>query len=149
MSTPNPNPNPNPNNSRTKYRPVLTASQITHILTLCKQEQPISAESFNVISILAPFEAKIAARAVTPAYTTAARSKANSLEALGGAAPTPEPEITKEQYWEQCYNKYRHYPASCTVEEIHAAQEHMYLHDLMSAEETAEFEARTLAQLPE
>lgn len=137
-----------------KYRPVLTASQILHILTLCKTESPISSESMSVIATLSSFQAKIENAGITPAYIQAApKPKANSLEALGfvGASSVETVDTTlaptyedKEAYWSHCYAKYSTNPASCTLQEIHAAKEHMYINDLMSEEEVRVFESDSI-----
>ena len=127
----------------TKYRPVLPAHLITHAIKLAKLEQPISTDSIELIGILAPFEAKIAAQAIFPAYTTS--PKESLLDSLGGTAPSAQ-NLPKEAYWLVCYNKYMESRESCSLEEIQAAREHMYLHDLMSQEELAEFEKQTLEE---
>jgi hypothetical protein len=144
--------------SKPKYRPVLTAAQITKILALAKLEQPISAESFSLISTLSPFAAKIANNGIQAAYSLAP-IKPSTLESLGGPSDHPDFDITnvtgsintgglglgrsKELYWEQCHDKYGSDPVACTLEEIQGAKEHMYLNDLMSPEEVVEFEQET------
>ena len=135
----------NTNTPASKYRPVLTAAQIEHILTLAKLESPISATSFSVIATLSPFYAKIQNNAVTAAYNTApAASSKFSVSGLGGTSPA-QPDNTsataKEDYWEECYNKLQANSANgCTLQELEAAQEHRYLHGLMTPEEQANFE---------
>lgn len=130
-----------------KYRPSLTDENILHILKLAKTESPISAQSLAVIKVLAPFLAKINAGAITPAY--AASNNRQSLEEKLGLAPiSQEPmapiltaeSMPKEQYWAKCYDKYKASPESCTLLEIEAAREHMYLNDLMSPEDMVAFE---------
>ena len=128
-----------------KYRPVLTATQILHILTLAKTESPISSASISLIATLAPFQAKIENAGIAPAYTTTPIVSATSLEGLGALAPLETTPYNKEEYWQRCYTKYSANPVACSLEEIHAAKEHMYLHELMSAEEVAEFEAASNA----
>lgn len=125
-----------------KYRPVLTAKQILHILKLAKTEQPaISAASFSLIASLAPFQAKIDNAGIIPAYTIQPIRPSNtSLEELGGAISAGLPPYNKEDYWERCYTKYSTNPVTCNLEELHAAKEHMYLNDLMSSAELEEFE---------
>jgi len=150
--------------SRHKYRPVLTASQISHILHLAKSEMPISELSFEVIASLAPFEAKIKTKAIKPAYAEPDPNKPKSfkgktitLEDLGGTSSTAnqkheenegflaqEDFPTKEAYWEACYNKYKKSIASCNIYEIAAATEHMYLNDLMTPEQLAKFEEQNI-----
>jgi hypothetical protein len=196
---------------KVKYRPVLTAEQIQHMLYLAKTEQPISSASLSIIATLVPWEAKIANGVANAAYTTA--TKTSLMDQLGGAAPlveslvepvtslgseasagkegarscsdpldptldptlasTPKPAkpakpakpmldpaptaapklsatdyAAKELYWEACYAKRTSYgPASCTLLELEAAQEHAYLNDLMSDTELADFEAATFNSL--
>ena len=141
--------------NKAKYRPVLTASQIQHILKLAKSEQPISEASIEVISKLAPFAAKIESNAVQAAYSIKPAKETSLLADLGESpSETISAEATsneiaqehynKEEYWEQCYLRYKDNPASCSLREIEAAQEHMYLNELMTAEEIAAFEAKQL-----
>jgi len=130
-----------------KFRPVLTAAQIEHILYLAKTEQPsITAASMSLISTLSPFQAKIANAGIQPAYTMApVKPKAASIEGLGGD-PFVNTKLmgqSKEMYWADCYNKFSDNPALCNLDEIAAAKEHMYLNDLMSPAELAEFETST------
>lgn len=147
--------------NKTKYRPVLSPEQIAHILYLAKREVPISELSFSLIATLSPFQAKIDSQAINPAYVQVQQgSKPSMLESLGGEVTVlpsddmigvPEsinPNLsyrTKEEYWATCYAKYRLLPESCTVLEIKAAQEHMYLNDLMSPEEMVQFERQAFA----
>ncbi len=125
-----------------KYRPVLTAQQILHIITLAKEESPLSSLSIEVIGKLAPFQAKIENAGIVPAYTLA-EPRASLLESIGGEiASTNKP---KEVYWEECYDKFfKHGAAKCSLDEIAAAQEHRYINELMSPEELAVFEERFL-----
>ena len=130
----------NTNTPASKYRPVLTAAQIEHILTLAKLESPISATSFSVIATLSPFYAKIQNNAVTAAYSTA--PAASSKFSVSGTSDVVTASSTaKEDYWEECYNKLQANSANgCTLQELEAAQEHRYLHDLMTPEEQVAFE---------
>jgi hypothetical protein len=129
-----------------KFRPVLTAVQINKILELAKLEQPLSLDAISLIATLSPFQAKILNQGITPAYTLApAKAKVNSLESLGGTYNASNPHhiddsMSKKTYWEMCYIEYTSAPASCTLDQIQAAREHMYLNDLMSADEMVEFE---------
>jgi hypothetical protein len=47
---------------------------------------------------------------------------------------------SKEEYWAACHYLYNTSPESCSVEQIKAAKEHMYLNDLMTDEEILDFE---------
>lgn len=131
--------------TKKKYRPVLSATAIAHIIALAKSEHPLSSRSIEVIATLSPFLAKIENAGVAPAYT---EKPVLSLEEKLGM-PVPLHSVSKEQlanqtkevYWNVCYNKYKINPVSCSLVEIEAAREHMYLHDLMSPQEIEEFEA--------
>ena len=52
--------------------------------------------------------------------------------------------ISKEDYWEQCYNKYSYNPSSCTAKELEGVLEYKYLNNLMSIEEVKAFESGEL-----
>lgn len=124
-----------------KYRPSLTACMVDHILHLAKSESPISSESISLIGVLAPFQAKIQNDAITEAYTTAPPKKSVE-ESLGMVTPTKH--LSKEDYWEECHVKYTANPTECSLQEIEAAREHAYLHDLMTIEEKELFESNML-----
>ena len=137
------------NATKSKYRPVLTALQITHILELAKLESPLSDLSISVISTLSPFEAKIKNAGISPAYTPKP-VKQSTLESLGGLSSTSIEQannMSKEEYWAQCYAKYVLSPITCSLEEIQAATEHKYLNDLLNPKELAAFEARDSAAI--
>ena len=137
-----------PQNTPTpKYRPVLTAAQITHILHLAKTENPISSQSVSVIGTLAPFQAKIENAGLTPAYTITSTSKEDKKRDLIFSLGIPTAStsyMSKEEVWERCYTKYKLTPTACSLEEIAAAKEHMYLNDMMTDEELKSFEQGTL-----
>lgn len=129
--------------NRTKYRPVLTATQIEYILNLARIDlihaHQIGADttlSTSIISTLAPFQAKIENAGISPAYTIT--PKATLLEQLGEAESVDNG--TKEIYWKQCYEKYCSAPNFCSLTEIQAAREYRYLNDLMTPEEMVAFE---------
>ena len=134
-----------------KYRPSLTTAQIIKITNLAISENPITNESIQLIATLSPFLAKIENGALAAAYVPTPRTSSNSLEALGagtstvqGTLPTPTAP-TKEQRWEASYAQYLANPLSCNAITIMEAKEHMYLNDLMSTEEMAEFETAQFA----
>jgi len=90
---------------------------------------------------------KIANKALNPAYLV--RKHIEPAIAILEDLGAPEADIvaatggeTKEEYWSRCHSKYLELPMACTVAEIDAAQEHRYLHDLMSPEEVATYEAK-------
>lgn len=120
-----------------KYRPSLTSAQIEHILTLAKGS-PMTDVNINLIGILSPFYAKIQNKALTVAYTTT--EKQSTLASIGGTS-SPNLADNKEQYWQDCHQKLTELgPANCSLEEIQAANEHRYLHGLMTPDEQAAFE---------
>lgn len=141
--------------SKSKYRPVLKVSQIIHILKLAKSESPISSASISVIGTLAPFLAKIENDGIQAAYTIAPTiPKQSTLESLGGDRLYDDSKLlseisaeglalTKEEIWEKAYVLYKTNPTFCSLDTIQAAREHMYLNELMSPEETTEFEKET------
>ena len=129
---------------KAKYRPPLSNAQILHIIALAKNEQPhISNESIGLIAVLVAYKAKIENAGIQAAYSTTPKVSANSLESLGAPMlyDTVVGDVPKELYWKQCYEKLEAYgTGKCSLLEIAAANEHRYLHDLMSAEEEAEHE---------
>lgn len=142
-----------------KYRPVLTAGQIAHMLSLAQahfmsKPEGLTIEndtrdiSFSIIATLSPFKAKIDALAINPTYTTKPDRASALLESLGEDVPAssisdiPANFISKEAYWSYCYNKWQADPTSCTMAEFIASNEHRYLYDLMSPEEVAKHEAK-------
>jgi len=147
-------------NKTTKYRPVLTSLQITHILHLAKAENPLSDLSLSVVSTLSVFQTKIENAAVLPAYSsilsTATKEEKQLLD-LGGtpieSASTAlveyREQLTKEESWELCYAKYLLNPDSCSIDELEAAMEHMYLHDLMTPAQEAAYENKAAAAAEE
>ena len=142
-----------------KYRPVLTANQITHILNLAKLENPLSDISLSVISTLSVFQTKIDNAAVLPAYSsiqsTASASNAVTREEkqlldlgeIPATSTTTDTASTKEVLWEQAYQLYIADPTACSIATLSAAQEHMYLNDLMTAEQEAAWEAKIAREL--
>ena len=133
--------------AKTKYRPSLTVEQIRQILNLARLENPISNVSISIIATLTPVLAKIEVGTLTASYVPAAPAPSlTMLEAIGAASSdsTIAPShaaISKETYWEACYQKLIATPLECSIEEIEAAREHKYLNDLMTPEEIVEFEA--------
>ena len=143
-----------------KYRPSLTKTQIEQIIALCKVDG--STHSLDVLRALAPFYAKIQHSAIKEAHTV--QPKQSVYELLG--MDTPQATVTSTQetntaseikeatadtidindyvtnadYWLACYTKYEADKVSCTVQEIEAAKEHMYLNDLMTPEQEEEWE---------
>lgn len=139
----NPSHNPSHNHGPTKkYRPSLRAELIDHALALAKKEQPISDLSIDLIGALAPFSAKIANGSILPASVVSPKESIEESLGLVDVTLYNNDMITKEDYWNRCYELYVDSPELCTLQEIKAAQEHMYLNDLMSEAELAAFEKR-------
>lgn len=126
-----------------KYRPSLTAAQIEQIIHLSKQDisNPLN---LSLITVLAPFKAKIDNEGLVPAYSATPRS--SLLEQLSSNLEDDKVSLEagdKEAYWEQCYLKMQKLGiTSCSLAEIQAANEYRYLNDLMSEEEVAAFELK-------
>ena len=133
-----------------KYRATVTASMVAKILYLARTESPITEESIQLVAKFAPLQAKIDNAGLAIAYTTS--PKESTLESLGEVDSSLLNTYTldtllyssKEAYWEACYLKYVDVPHDCDISTIAAAKEHMYINDLMSEEEIAEFEATSL-----
>ena len=143
------NTTPNPKPKIPTYRATVTASMVAKILYLAKTESPLTEESIQLVAKFAPLQAKIDNAGLAVAYTvTPPMSK---LESLGGTESSDHltssytlaghDYIIKELYWEACYKLYTESPELCNMTTISSAREHMYLNDLMSDEEIAEFEA--------
>ena len=154
-----------------KHRPVFSSTEVTVLAHILKtayihdlSKVPYHPDYPNdhnraydkvtqdyliqLIAKVSTLESKIANNAIKPAYTTKPSKAVSLLEDLGASADTianVRKEQTKEEYWEQCYNKWSINPTSCTVPELDAVLEHKYLNDLMGAEELACFEAAMLA----
>jgi hypothetical protein len=139
--------------TKLKYRPVLTAEQILHIITLATSELPISTESMSVLQSLSPYSAKIQVAAIKPAYDPVdpLEAQRRMLASLGGSlnlehelADVPEyvtALTTKEERWAAAYAKLKIIPSvALSMQEMADAMEHMYLNDLMTPEQAREFE---------
>ena len=133
--------------TKSKVRPTLSASDLEHLLYLCKSESPISDKSLGLIYRLAPLLAKISGS--TTAHTHSPTHPVTYPASHPAPTKPTKPAIATSnlQYWEQCHNKYIDSPAECSGNEIEAAQEHRYLNDLMSPDEKAVFESASLANL--
>jgi len=142
----------------TKYRISLPPDIISHLISLAKKDS--STLSIEALKILIPVQAKIDADILKPSYIT--NPKPDLFEQLGfesfespdifipkpfydytpNRSPIdPNAFATKEDYWEACYKKYKLYLPNCSIREIEAAKEHMYLNGLMTPEEIKEFES--------
>ena len=136
------------------YRITITGALIAKIVSLAKTESPLTQESIDVLTKLAPFQAKIEAQSIVPAYIS--EPKPSVLESLGGLgglggsgglvgsggiSTIPVESVPKEIYWSQCHDKYLSSPEDCSLAELQGAREYRYLNDLMSPSEVADFES--------
>ena len=124
--------------STPKYRPSLAPEEVTYLTSILRKEF-IETDSSLAVTLLQKFsvlETKIANNAIIPSHTE--KPKVSLIEQLGGKQPSMQD--TKEEYWAACYAKYKLDRDSCSLQEINAAKEHMYLNDLMSPEEIEAFE---------
>lgn len=128
--------------SQQKFRPVLTHSQISHILTLCKKD--LTQESISCIAILAPFEAKIKNLGVQAAYTQ--KPKDSKLTDLGFQSHTPKEVVDVETLYSQ-YMENGENISDFSLQEIQKIQEYRYTNDLMTPQEEIEYEEMQLPQL--
>ena len=132
--------------STAKYRPVLTAEQIAHVITQLKTEVPLSDTGIATIHYLTGFLFKIEQAGAKPAYVPApVKPKTDTLEALGDsatiAAIANTSALSKEESWAKSYAIYCLTPEKCSIAMIQEAHEHMYLNDLMSTAQIEEFES--------
>ena len=137
-----------------KYRPSLTAIQVSYIVATFKASQPMTEEAYSIIATLDPFLTKIGNSSIAPSHIAQNKPVANSLDALGAYTDVsklpipidsnetinPADYSDKVSYWEACYTKYTASPASCSLIEITNAQEYKYLEGLMTEEEVVAFE---------
>lgn len=119
-----------------KYRPCLTPSQISHVLSLCKKE--LSDVSMSVISVLAPFKAKIENNGIAPAYVTESNKLRTGFTQLGEL----EELLTPHQLRRKAFEKWTENPDACSVDELELVQTYRFENDLMGEEEAAEFELK-------
>lgn len=123
--------------TESKYRPVLSSSHISHILSLCRND--MSAESLRVIGVLAQFEHKIKNQAVSPAYKV---DVPQSLSVnLGFEAPK---EMTGIIPPERLYEMWKGNPAQLSVSELESVRAYRYMNDLMTPEESKKYEIEVI-----
>lgn len=125
-----------------KYRPVLSESAISHILSLARKD--IShPSSLEIISSLAPFEYKIRNDSVSPAYTlTPTMSLA---EKTGFSSPK---KYSPEKSIPELYNSWKvSDSASFTVQELTLIAQYRFENDLMSPEEEISFQNQFMNSL--
>ena len=132
------------NIGKARFRPPLTIYEIKHIISLCKNETPISDLSISLVSKLAGKIAKIENNGAVPSYEIV-DPPPTVLENLGGTSikGNSSKPFSKEQWWEVCYNKVEKYGKdSCTLDDIQGWEEWRYKEDLMSPDEVVIFEER-------
>jgi len=156
--------------TKSMYRPAFSEEEVEALATILleaylidiakppyKPETPAdSRRAFSpemklthhgLIGKINTLRTKIANKTLNPAYVV--RKHIEPAIAILEDLGAPESEIaklaggeTKEEYWSRCHSKYLELPMACTVAEIDAAQEHRYLHDLMSPEEVTAYELK-------
>ena len=118
-----------------KYRPVLTAAQISHLISLCKLNLS-HPESIGCIATLSPFMAKIENGGIKAAYEV--KPKNSILEAIG---EEPKPSLKLEDEEIQKLWLTGNF-VSLSLEEIKALQDWMYRNDKCTPEQEAAFESK-------
>lgn len=122
-----------------KFRPVLSAQQILHIISLAKRDG--SAESLDVLSQLVIFEFKIQNATIRPAYTEKPReSLSSSLGFENSSKRNEETGINPEAL----YNLWLSSPESLTVLQLEGVRQWRYDHDKMTMDEEKKFEEEVL-----
>lgn len=125
----------NPQTPTPKYRPVLTGSQILHLLSLCKKE--LSDESLSCISILAPFEFKLRNGSISPAYSASPRLAL--ADSLGFSEPSVA--LSKDHIspaW--LYEEWRTNPGGLNLDQLRVVKQYRYENDLMTPDEEQSYE---------
>lgn len=111
-----------------KLRPYLDKKEIEYIVGLLDQSN--NPYSFEISSKLKQILLKASVGLVKPTYV---RQTQTVEEKLGI-------ENKKTDVREIAYNKFSIDPSLCTAEEISQAKEYAYSNDLMTEEESAEYE---------
>lgn len=121
-----------------KYRPCLTSIHISHILSLCKRD--LTEASISIISVLAPFMAKIENSGVAPAYSMKQKTLGNVFSSLDEMADYSC--LSAEEIRKKAFEKWSENPDSCSLDELEMVQTYRLENDLMSTEEAKEYELR-------
>lgn len=138
--------------TKSRYRPAFSKEEvdILHIILMDRylsetssshKPKVFSGEEVMIynqlIGKINTLRTKIANNVLNPAYVV--RKHIDPALAILEDLGADEAELdslaggeTKEQYWTRCFDKYSRDPSSCTVAEIEAAMEYMYLNDMMS-----------------
>ena len=128
-----------------KFRPVLTARQIEHILTLCRSETPLTQESLGIVATLSPYYAKIQNAGVVAAYNVSdSRKVENKLGFETGNTGSSE-KIDWIQVRKQAYEKYVQNPNLCSVDELNYAHQYRFDNGLMSTDESEKYIADSIS----
>jgi len=132
-------------NTGAKYRPVLKRAQLAKIVASLKADPEPDVDTYSSLAYLVPFIAKIDMKGMKAIYNMAPE-KPSLLESLGagagtGSAMLQQSNADRERYWEECYNKYITDPSNCTHRQLDAAQEHMYINELMTEQQLQLFES--------
>lgn len=123
-----------------KYRPVLSAAQIAHLISLCKDRLDLP-ESISCIGTLSPFMAKIENTAIQAAYTLQPNKSLVDELGLGEENIATK---THELYQKHLYEQWLAVGMkndSFSLVEIKEISLYRYLNDLMLDEESEAFEA--------
>ena len=128
------------NISQTKYRPVLTEDQISHIIHLCKTNP--SKQSNLILSTLVPFEYKIKYGAITPAYTIDSVDPIDSDSDIISKSSTSRSVGYSKQDKLNIYEKWKllDFQESLNSTEFKILQEYLYESDLMTPGEEQDYE---------
>ena len=124
------------NISQTKYRPVLTEDQISHIIELCKTNH--SELSHSILSTLSAFEYKIKYKSITPAYTIDSVDLNSDILSESSTSPTLISYSQQDKL--NIYEKWKLTPESLTPTEFKILQEYLYESDLMTPGEEQDYE---------
>jgi hypothetical protein len=131
-------------NNTAKYRPVLTATQITHLISLCRAD--LSVESIRCISILAPFEYKIINGVVSPAYTP---EPALNLSSKLGFEMAPDVQSMSLEAATRLHLLWKSgQTANISITEIKEALGVLYVNDCLTEKEESDYE-NSIIQKPE
>lgn len=126
-----------------KYRPCFTSEQISHIIVLCKKE--LSDSSLSVISVLAPFKAKIENSCIAPAYSL--RKKESLVNSLGIENDGGYSCLTPDERRAHAFEKWSQDPNACNVGELELVRDYRFFNDLLSPGELEQYDAATNAIL--
>lgn len=151
--------------SQAKYRPVLTADQISHICTLARKDG--SRVSLEILAVLSSFEFRIRAGAINPAYTEIPKqSLADSLgfpvsegrtliveSPRSGDVESPKLSLAKDGTLikevspsvEGLYETWLNDPSLLSVEEIKRVQFYRYYNGKMTPDQERTYEMENLS----